>query len=414
MRINCETRIQEGRHSKVAWEKSPVRNIDVVVLATHPIQYHIPWFRALSETEGLAVTVLFSMLPDEQQQGVGFGVNFSWDIPMLDGYQWTKLLNTARKQSLASFFGVNTPRVFELLANRRPDIVVLTGWQGYSLIQGYWAALRLRIPVVMRAESNALRARPWWKRIIHRLLLSQIDAALAIGKTNRDFYVGNGVATTRIFDAPYFVDNTRIRADYDRVIVARERLRSDWAIPADSTCFVFVGKLQEKKRVLDLIEAFRLAHQSNSDLHLLIVGTGELMSQAQQLASASHLPATFAGFLNQSRIVEAYAAGDCLVLPSDFGETWGLVVNEAMVCGLPAIVSDRVGCGPDLVEEDITGAVFRFGDTKHLAEKMIHVGTDAARRATMGAHARARVANYSIERAVQGTVAAIRAVSREN
>ncbi len=99
-------------------------------------------------------------------------------------------------------------------------------------------------------------------------------------------------------------------------------------------------------------------------------GTGVLGNEATALATESGLPVSFAGFLNQTEITQAYAAGDCLVLPSDYGETWGLVVNEAMVCGLPAIVSDRVGCGPDLVEPGVTGAVFPFGDIPALAKQL--------------------------------------------
>jgi glycosyltransferase involved in cell wall biosynthesis len=120
------------------------------------------------------------------------------------------------------------------------------------------------------------------------------------------------------------------------------------------------------------------------------------------------LPVTFAGFLNQGEIAAAYVAADALVLPSDFGETWGLVVNEAMACGRPAIVSDRVGCGPDLVTPGETGECFAFGDTAALASLLLAGAADPSRLRFMGKAARERVlTKYTAARAVEGTLRAI-------
>ncbi len=92
-----------------------------------------------------------------------------------------------------------------------------------------------------------------------------------------------------------------------------------------------------------------------------------------------------AGFQNQRRIAATYAAADALVLPSTSGETWGLVVNEAMACGLPVIVSDQVGCAPDLVLEDETGFTYPCGDVAALAERVGALAGDRRRRDRMSA-----------------------------
>lgn len=388
----------------------PGQRMKVAILTTHPIQYQVPWFQALAAQPGLSVQVYYSLLPDQQQQGVGFGVSFNWDIPIFEGYSWAALENMARKPGLGTFFGASTPGILATLARNRPDAVIITGWQSFSLVQGLWACLRLRIPTIIRAESNALRQRPWWARILHRAFLSRFEGFLSIGKANRDFHLGNGVVESKIFACHYFVDNDRIASQYRSFSENRAGLRAAWGIPAQSTCFVFAGKLQEKKRITDLLVALNLARKSCPDLYLLVVGSGEQMDTAKSLVAAEDLPVTFAGFLNQTEMAKAYAASDCLVLPSDYGETWGLVVNEAMVCGLPAIVSDRVGCGPDLVSEGVTGALFPFGDVKALAECLARLATNPALRAAMGARARERIADYSVERAVAGTVQALTAV----
>lgn len=383
----------------------------LAILATHPIQYQIPWFRALSDRPELSVKVYFSMLPDQQQQGTGFGVPFEWDIPMFEGYVWQALENKARAPSLGRFFGASTPGIYAELVRSKPDAVIITGWQSWSLLQGLLACMRLGIPTIIRAESNALRPRAWWIKVAHRVLLSRFEASLAIGAANRVFYLNNSVDSSSIFPCRYFVDNARIRAQYNACVGLREELRAAWDIPPGKVCFLFAGKLQQKKRILDLLNALRLAHAVRSDIHLLVVGTGELMDQSVQFVEAAELPVSFAGFLNQSEMPNAYAAADCLVLPSDFGETWGLVVNEAMVCGLPAIVSDRVGCGPDLVLDGVTGAIFPFGNVSELARRLVEIAADQERRRAMGVRAQERVNEYTVENAVDGTIDAFNFVT---
>ena len=335
--------------------------IRVALFATHPVQYHVPWFQALAARPELALRVFFGQVPDARQQGVGFGVDFHWDIPLMAGYESEVLENVARPPSLGNFAGCDTPRVAERLRHWKPDLAILTGWQSKMLVQAWWACARLGVPRIVRGESNALSDRASWKRLAHRVWLRGFDRFLAIGKSNRDFYVQAGIPESRIHPCPYFVDNERFAAAAAPLRERRAELRARWSIPERATCFLFCGKLIPKKHPLDLLRALERAVAAGASAHVLVVGDGELMAQARALAERERLPVTFAGFLNQTEIAGAYVAADCLVLPSDTGETWGLVVNEAMACGIPAIVSDQVGCGPDLVSEGVTGATFPTG-----------------------------------------------------
>jgi len=386
--------------------------VKVGLIATHPIQYHIPWYRLLAATEGIDLTVYYALLPDERQQGVGFGVSFAWDIPTLEGYRWELLDNRSGSPGLRGFSSSSTPGIYRVLAAARPDVMIITGWQSLPLLQALWACLRLGIPTIIRGESNALRTRPWWVRVLHRLLLKRFDAYLAIGRANRDFYLGYGIAPERIFPCRYFVDNQRFLEQSRGLREEREQLRAGWRIPWGAACFLYVGKLEPKKRIMDLLQALDRARQCRDDIFLLVVGAGELMDEARGFADKRGLPVTFSGFLNQTEITRAYVAADCLVLPSDFGETWGLVVNEAMVCGLPAIVSDRVGCGPDLVEHGVTGAVFPCGDSEKLANILVELAADREKILLMGDRARKKVRSYSVENAVAGTLEAVAAAVR--
>ncbi|MGH9552909.1 MAG: glycosyltransferase, partial [Terriglobales bacterium] len=177
-----------------------------------------------------------------------------------------------------------------------------------------------------------------------------------------------------------------------------------WSIPEDSICFAFVGKLEKKKRVLDFLQALKRARERAPNITGLVVGSGEQLEVADSFVKHWALPVAFTGFLNQTEIFRAYVAADALVLPSNYGETWGLVVNEAMASEIPAIVSDRVGVANDLVIDGQTGLVVPFGDTRTIARGMVLLATDHDARRKMGREGQLLVtADYSIARAVERT-----------
>lgn len=383
----------------------------IAIAATHPIQYQVPWFRDLANRPDVSLRVFYALLPDREQQGAGFGVPFAWDVPLLDGYPWEAIPSGRRRARLDRFFGSSGGAGWRhAFAAFRPDLTVVTGWNAWPLVEALAASRGLGVPCVARGDSNALTRRPAWKRVLHRAWLGRYAGFLAVGKSNRDFYVGSGVPERKIFSGPHFVDNARWANAAERLRGERERLRARWSVAPGSTVVLFAGKLEPKKRVLDLIAAASAAMRAGARIHLLVAGAGAQEDRARAAAREAGLPAAFAGFLNQSEMPSAYAAADVLVLPSDARETWGLVVNEAMASGLPAIVSDEVGCGPDLVEEGKTGGVFRRGDVEELAGKIGRFTREGAYPG-MGERARRRVASYSPERCADGTMDAARSLA---
>jgi glycosyltransferase involved in cell wall biosynthesis len=356
--------------------------------------------------------VMYCMQPDPVQQGAGFGVPFAWDTPMLEGYRCRWLRNTSRNPGVVRSSGCDTPELYDEIRRGQWDAVIVNGWVVKSCLQALVACRRSGIPCIVRGESNDLRPRPLHKRLLHRLLLKQYAAFLYIGEANRRFYLKNGVPPSRLFFGPYCVDNGFFAGR--AAAVDRAALRQGWGIPADAVCFLFSGKLESKKRPMDLLEAMgrlAVAPGAGKDRCLLVVGDGELRSECETAAKRLNISARFVGFLNQSRMPDAYAAADCLVLPSDNGETWGLVVNEAMACGLPAIVSDQVGCGEDLIRDGETGYVFRCGDAGDLADKLRRMCGAIGGGHSFAAAVRERVAHYSTEVLTENTVEAVNYVA---
>lgn len=379
----------------------------LLAIATHPIQYQAPWFRELAKQPELELAVAFAALPDAKTQGAGFSVPFEWDLPLLEGYRSRSLQLSTKRPDLDRLFGLRAAGPRRVLEEEAPAVVLLTGWNSWILVQFLGAARISGIPIVVRGESNALRPRPVRVRLVHRLLLRQFAAFLAIGCANRRFYLSNGVAKEELFDCPYFVDNARFDQQAGDLAPGREELRATWGVLPGDCCVLFAGKHMAKKRPLDLIRAAARARRDGARLHLLLAGDGELRPILESAAAEFDVPVSFAGFLNQSEIARAYVAADLLTLPSDAGETWGLVVNEAMACGRPAIVSDLVGCREDLVVEGETGWSYPCGEVEALANLLRRAAADRPRLKAMGELARRRVtSDYSVERAVEGTLRA--------
>ncbi len=384
--------------------------INLGIIATHPIQYQAPWFRALSEISKIQLKIYYIVIPDDRQQGQGFNHAFEWDVPLLDGYGWS-VLKPSGTNNLSRFFSTRINKLGETLRKDKIDVCLITGWQSYGLLQALFSCKILGIRTLIRGESNAIRIRPLWKKLLHRIYLNQFDAFLAVGTENKNFYIENGIELTRIFWCPYFVDNARFIRQAEVAIGKRKEIRKCWGILEKEICFVFAGKFEQKKRLSDIIKALKIARQKNQSIRLLVVGSGEQERQVRQLAVSNSSPVSFAGFLNQTKISDAYVAADCLILAADYEETWGLVVNEAMASGIPALVSDQVGCGADLVIDEKTGSIFRCGDIQDLSQKMIWMADNRDKLKQMGTNARKHIENYSIKSATKGLLDAMKVLS---
>jgi glycosyltransferase involved in cell wall biosynthesis len=240
-------------------------------------------------------------------------------------------------------------------------------------------------------------------------MLALYSAYLSVGSRSREYLLAHGVSPLRIFASRHAVDHDCFAASAAPHLTADGRAAARAACGArpDDFLVLFAGKVEMQKRPLD---AVRAVASMGPNAVLAVAGSGPL--DGEVCAEASRLGVRLArlGFVNQSRLAAVYAAADCLVLPSAH-ESWGLVVNEAMATGLPAVVTDRVGCAPDLVSPGQTGEVYRAGDSAELAQALERVRAGGG-RSTMATACRARVARHSFAAATTGLVAACQSVTR--
>ena len=399
----------------------------LAIFTSHPIQYQAPLFRALAASGRVEPIVYFgSRHGVDVSRDAGFGTEFRWDVPLLDGYASRFLPNAARAPDVSRFRGVRVTGIDRVLSDDRPDALLVLGWQTYAHLQLIRAAWRRGIPVIVRGESTLQRTpvtgvrglarRALWipaRTRLYTAAFRRVDAFLTIGSRNRDYYRAFGVPDERMFWAPYGVDNDWFHMSEPSRSLARERVRAQLGVGPQSIIFASAAKLIERKRPFDLVDAVANLRRLGVDARALFIGDGELRDAIERRAVRAGIEdcVCISGFVNQSDLPAWYAASDALVLPSDSRETWGLVVNEAMAAGLPVVVSDAAGCSVDLVRAGENGFTYPVGDVRALTDRVQHIATvSPEKRRAYGARSREIVAGFAIDVAASATVAAVETV----
>jgi glycosyltransferase involved in cell wall biosynthesis len=349
----------------------------------------------------------------------GFGTRVAWDTSITAGYSHAFLSTDPRIQRVGAW----TPtarglgREFRLF---RPDVVVLTAYGGGFHLGALALARRIGARVVMRHEASDVAAsrsimKSMVRDIVLRRLYAHVDRFAVIGKEAFLHLRRLGVPEAKLGSAPYCVDSDFFAGEVTRWSSRREEVRRQLDIGPADIALVFSGKLIRKKDPLLIPAAVAcLPKTLRRRLHLLVAGDGELRPALETMAREVFGPRVhFFGFLNQSEIGRAYAAGDVLVLPSrrGAGETWGLVVNEAMQFGLSMVVSDGVGCAADLVYPE-TGRVFPSGDVAAAAQAIEYcIGIHQHLGSNRNKAAMDHVADYSAGAAARGLASIMRGVA---
>src|SRR5262249_13638486 len=187
----------------------------------------------------------------------------------------------------------------------------------------------------------------------------------------------------------------------------RAAARVEAGIDPSAFVVLFTGKLVDRKRPLDVVRA---AARTSAATTVVVAGAGPLEQAMRGGATRPGGGLKSLGLLHQTGLGRAYARADCLALPSDHSETWGLVVNEALATGLPVVVSDAVGCAPDLVRDGETGYRHALGDVAQLAANIDRIRRDLPPAAEVRARCRAAVAGTDFAAMTLGLVRACRSV----
>jgi 1,2-diacylglycerol 3-alpha-glucosyltransferase len=325
------------------------------------------------------------------------GIQFSFEV-----------LPSARLR-LAGYNVLLNRRVTASLRRAAPD-AILCG--GYNYLASWTAARwarRRRIPFLLWTESTSADTRNlrWPVEFLKRRFRGLCTAFLAAGKSSRDYLCALGVPTSTIFVAPNAVD---VDSYSTLAAVARNSaaaVRMKFNLPA--RYFLYVGRLVPEKGVFDLLRAYTaLDDSSRSQIGLVFVGDGPARAKLAHQASPSDA-VRFTGFLQKEETPALYALAEALVLPTH-SDPWGLVVNEAMACSLPVIVSAVAGCTADLVVAGITGFQFAAHDVEGLTLILRKFVQSPDLKQTMGVKSYQHVQRYTPQAWAEGAAHAVLSV----
>ncbi len=413
------------RESLQPQEERPGHRVRLAYVVSHPIQYQAPLLRRIARDPAIDLTVLFgSDFSVRGYKDQGFGVEVSWDIPLLEGYrsEFLKPWRDAGGVSPTTPISRGVYRRLQL-SDGSPafDAVWTHGYASLNALQTMIAAKALGIPVLLRAESwLADRERSLvtlaLKNCFFRILRTAVDAVLPIGTLNARYwsrYLGLAIPQ---FLMPYAVDNQRFAALAAAAASCEDELRAEFNLHRGRHIILFASKLQTRKHADHLLEAYKrfaLGFKPGQRPYLIIVGDGEERPSLEATVARDDLSdVRFAGFRNQSELPRFFQLADVFVLPSRH-EPWGLIVNEAMASGCPVIVSSDVGSSVDLVTNGVEGVVFPVGDIDALTASLRCVFSTEDTAARMGKAAQAKIESWGYEEDLVGLKQALAYVTRK-
>ncbi len=359
----------------------------LVILTEIISPYRIPLFNDLAQRGDLSLHVIFLAETDP--------VLRQWHV-YKDEIKFSFEVLPSWRQRVGSRNALLNRGVARALESARPDVILCGGYNYLASWQSlFWARMR-RIPFLLWSESTSydLRSGRAWIEFLKSEFLQRCTGFVVPGISSREYLISRGHKERDIFTAPNAVDNDLFRNGAEVARRNESQIRRELGLA--QRYFLFVGRLVREKGVFDLLSSYaNLDRELRARIGLVLVGDGaERQRLEEQARSVSPGQVLFAGFVHRDRLAAYYSLADALILPSHT-EPWGLVVNEAMACGLAVLVSRAAGCAPDLVRDGLNGKTFPPSDVPLLSEAMQCLGNDPNLCHRMGSRSAQHILDYS-------------------
>ncbi|HEX5315082.1 MAG TPA: glycosyltransferase, partial [Candidatus Kapabacteria bacterium] len=349
--------------------------------------YRIPVFNALARHKDVDLHVIFLAETDPTQREWNIykhEISFSYQILP----SWRRRYG---KQNILLNRGLSAA-----LEGTKPDVILCGGYNYIASWQAQAWAHKRDIPFLAWAESTAIDQRGHHKLIesLKKKFIDGCDGFVVPGKLSAEYIRNFDVSLVNIFTAPNAVDIDFFAAQSQAVRANASLYRKRLQLP--DRFFLYVGRMVKEKGVFDVTKAYSLLSEKiRNEIGIVFVGSGPAKSELQERALELGLTnARFVGFAQKEELPYYYGLAEAFILPTHT-DPWGLVVNEAMACGLPVIVTKVAGCSADLVEDRRNGFLIPAHEPMHLASILETIADDPKMLVSMGARSREIIAGYS-------------------
>lgn len=381
-------------------------------LQSHPIQYYSPLYDQLAKNKEVEFKIYYcsdyGLSKDGKRYHPEFGELPNWNLDLVEGHNHDILTNKSFKKGLfKGFFGLMNFSIYSKLKKDKPDILVVVGWNYFTLIWAVLCCKLVGVKIYLRGD-NTLNfddklspIKRKFKRFSYSNILFPLYSKICyVGENNRSFFQAYGVPDKKLVKLPHAIDNQRFLNYYKDHKNNVAEIKEELSLPKKFS-LLYVGRLHKSKHVIDAIKA---VEDFENELNFIIVGDGLIREELENYIAENQLNhVQIVGFKNQQEILNYYLVADALVLPSNYLETWGLVVNEAMNFNLPVILSNKVGCAPDL-GTDKNGYIFGLGDVNLLASKINHLIKNPNIAKQMGVESGELIKGYSYQAIIENLI----------
>lgn len=296
------------------------------------------------------------------------------------------------------------------LVKLNPDVVIVPGWTDLNSFIGAIYCKFFDRKLVLRSESTKYEKS--WRRTVFmpltKFMVHSANAYTASGTRARDYLIALGALKEKIFIGYSTIDVKRFSKDSKLSLKQKIELRKKLGIGRNDKVIMFNGQLILRKGVYDLLVAFKRIQKKYPEAKLLMVGYGQELGGIRKYINKNMLKkkVILTGFIENTLLPKYYAISDIFTLPSR-EETWGIVVNEAMACGLPVVVGDRVGSSEDLVKDGKNGYVFESGNSKDLFMSLLKLVRSEKRRILFGIYSQKYITKFNLDNIEKSLVKAI-------
>ncbi|HZP63868.1 MAG TPA: glycosyltransferase family 4 protein [Terriglobales bacterium] len=351
--------------------------------------YRIPVFNALARDPEIDLHVIFLAETDPtQRQWLVHKEDIQFSFEVLPS--WRRRIHG---RNVLLNWGVDAA-----LEAASPETIICGGYNYFASWSAlHWARRRgVRFLLWIESTAHDFRSGSVVTESLKKQFMGQCDGFIVPGKSSREYLRAYSIDDDQIVLARNAVDNDFFASAADKARQNAEMNRELHSLP--DQYLLFVGRLVPDKGVIDLIEAYEmLSVELRTQVGLVFVGAGITEAELRKRAS-SITPGSihFAGFRQRDELAIFYALAQALVLPT-YTDRWGLVVNEAMACGVPVICSSAAGCAADLIPDCRNGYVIEPRDVRGLASALTNLLQDSPLRAEMGESVRNYIKRYSPE-----------------
>lgn len=375
-----------------------MKRYKVALITNIPAPYRIPLFEKISEHPSVDLCIYFTDISE---------ANREWTVKLSDKFKYKVLPGFTLKYQGKDLFSypINLSMINELIRNDY-DVVIAVGYGSFATQVSFFIAKLRNIPFILWSGSTVNE--PTLLRNISlplaKFIVRHSDAFIAYGTRAKEYLVSLGASPEKNFIAYNTIDTDFFRQRCSHLKTQKDELKDEMGIK-NKKIVLYIGQLIERKNVKTLIKAYSKL-KDKLDVALLIVGAGNQKNELKNLCIEGDISDVFfVGFKQKEELSQYYAVADLFVLPST-QEVWGLVLNEAMACGLPVIATSSVGASKDLIIDGQNGFIVSPKNTQQLYNASKNI-LDSGAGPKMGNCSKKIIEKFSIQNSASSFVKTI-------